>query len=68
MQCTRDSRELWYKLIVSRYVAELITTDAGCFGHIALCQLHTEQCTVLCAVDKGLHGRNVLHQLTHGAL
>ena len=28
------------KLIVSRYVAELITTGAGRFGHVGLCQLH----------------------------
>ena len=37
------------ELIVSRYVAESITTDAG---HVGLCQLHTK----LYAVDKGLHG------------
>ena len=30
------------KLIVSRYVAELITTDAGRFGHVGLCQLCTK--------------------------
>ena len=30
------------ELIVSRYVAESITTDAGCFGCIGLCQLHTK--------------------------
>ena len=29
------------KPIVSRYVAESTTTDAGCFGHVGLCQLHT---------------------------
>ena len=29
------------KLIVSRYVAESITTDAGRFGHVGLCQLRT---------------------------
>ena len=28
------------ELIVSRYVAESITTDARRFGHIGLCQLH----------------------------
>ena len=33
--------------------------DLG-FGHIGLCQLRS---TVLYAVDKGLCGRNVLHQL-----
>ena len=27
------------ELIVSRYIAESITTDAGCFGHVGLCQL-----------------------------
>ena len=27
------------ELIVSRYVAESITTDAGCFGRVGLCQL-----------------------------
>ena len=30
------------ELIVSRYVAELITTDAGRFGHVGLCQLRTK--------------------------
>ena len=30
------------KLIVSRYIAESITTDAGCFGHIDHCQLRTK--------------------------
>ena len=25
------------ELVMSRYVAESITTDAGCFGHIGLC-------------------------------
>ena len=30
------------ELIVSRYVAESITTDAGRFGHVGLCQLHTK--------------------------
>ena len=29
------------ELIVNRYVAELITTDAGRFGHVGLCQLHS---------------------------
>ena len=28
---------------MSRYVAELITTDAGCFGPVGLCQLRTQQ-------------------------
>ena len=27
---------------MSRYVAESITTDAGCFGHVGLFQLHTK--------------------------
>ena len=36
------------KLIVSRYIAESITTDAGCFGHVGLCQLRTKLfCTQL---------------------
>ena len=30
------------KLIVNRYVAESITTDAGRFGHVVLCQLCTK--------------------------
>ena len=30
------------ELIVSRHVAESITTDAGCFGHVGLCQLCTK--------------------------
>ena len=37
------------ELIVSRYVAESITTDAGRFGYIGLCQLRTK--LVLYAVD-----------------
>ena len=28
------------KLIVSRCIVESITADAGCFGHVGLCQLH----------------------------
>ena len=28
--------------IRSRYVAELITTDAGCFSRVGLCQLRTK--------------------------
>ena len=36
------------ELIVSRYVAESITTDAGHFGHVGLCQLRTKLfCTQL---------------------
>ena len=34
------------ELIVSRYVAESITTDAGRFGHVGLCQLRTKLCFV----------------------
>ena len=45
---------------MSRYIAESITTDAGHFGHIGLCQLCTKH---LHAVDKGLRGQNALHQL-----
>ena len=30
------------ELIASRYVAESITTDAGRFGHVGLCQLRTK--------------------------
>ena len=30
------------ELIVSRYVAESITTDAGHFSHVGLCQLCTK--------------------------
>ena len=29
-------------LIVSRYVAESKTTDAGCFDPVGLCQLHIQ--------------------------
>ena len=36
------------ELIVSRYVAESITTGAGHFGHVGLWQLRTKQfCTQL---------------------
>ena len=34
--------ELTGKLIVSRYVKESITNDAGHFGHVGLCQLRTK--------------------------
>ena len=48
------------ELIVSRYIAELITSDAGRFGRVDLCQLCTKQSKtvykVLYAVDKGLRG------------
>ena len=30
------------KLIMSRYIAESITTDAGRFGRVGLCQLRTK--------------------------
>ena len=30
------------ELIMSRYVAESITTDAGRFSHVGLCHLHTK--------------------------
>ena len=50
-----------------RYIAESITTDAGRFGCIGLCQLCTKQSKttykVLYAVDKGLCSWNALHQL-----
>ena len=49
------------QLIASRCVAELITTDAGRFSHVGLCQLHAKQfCTQL---TKAWHSWNVLHQL-----
>ena len=35
------------KLIMSRDVIESITTDAGCFDHVGLCQLCTNVCTQL---------------------
>ena len=38
------------ELIVSRYIAESITTDVGRFGHVGLCQLRTK---LLYTVDKG---------------
>ena len=40
--------------------SESITNDAGRFGHVGLCQLHAYK---MHAVDKGLRGRNVPHQL-----
>ena len=51
------------ELIVSRYIAESITTDPERFGRVGLRQLCTKLVTVLYTVDKGLCGRNVLHQL-----
>ena len=44
-----------YREQIRTYVAESITTDAGRFSHVGLCQKY--------AVDKGLRGRNILHQL-----
>ena len=35
------------ELIVSRYVAESITTDAGCFGHVGLCPLRKTKVTTV---------------------
>ena len=35
--------EILGKLIVGRYVAETLTTDAGCFGHVGLYQLCTKR-------------------------
>ena len=44
---------------MSRYVAESITTDAGRFGHVGLCQLRTKQfCTQL---TKAYHGVRKYH-------
>ena len=41
--CICQFNENTYReLIVSRYIAESITTDAGCFGHVGLCQLRTK--------------------------
>ena len=45
------------ELIVSRYVAESITTDAGHFGHVGLCQLRTKlysSCSIIswCTVKR----------------
>ena len=39
---------IWAELLVSRYVAESITTDAGHFGHVGLCQLHSKLKTLQC--------------------
>ena len=39
------------KLIVSRYVAESITTDAGHFGHVGLCQLCTKLKILQCELS-----------------
>ena len=44
----RNTTTVMGELIVSRHVAESITTDAGRFGHVGLCQL----------LDKGLRGWN----------
>ena len=34
-----------HELMVSRYVAESTTTDAGRFSRVGLCQLRTKLCT-----------------------
>ena len=38
------------EVIMSRYVAEPITTDAGRFGHVGLCQLRTKLKILQCAL------------------
>ena len=55
-------------LNASRYTAESMTTNAGHFGHVGLCQLHTVSATYLYAVDKGLRDPIVLHQLIDSAM
>ena len=44
-EITKDCHDMMGELTVSRYVAKSITTDAGRFGHVGLCQLRT--CTQL---------------------
>ena len=52
---------VWGKLIVSRYAAESITTDAGRFGHVGLCQLRTKQlCTQLTKAYVAKHPTSVI--------
>ena len=38
------------KLIVSRYVAESITTDAGRFGRVGLCSVYKTSLACMCCV------------------
>ena len=40
------------KLIVSRYIAESITTDAERFGHVGLCRLRTKLFCFVSAHDQ----------------
>ena len=47
------------KLIVSRYVAELITTDAGRFGYVGFVNCAYTK-LFLYAVDKGLKNKAVV--------
>ena len=56
--CTMVSGEL----IVSRYVAESITTDAGRFGHIGLCQLRTVLYTKYCIII-AMHEHNTINMI-----
>ena len=53
------------ELIMSRCIAESITTDEGRFNCVGFVNCIQNVCVfkVLYAVDKGLHGQNVLHQL-----
>ena len=51
------------ELIVSRYVAESITTDAGRFGYVGLCQLPTKK-NLLRACGQQL-GFVFIHQCSH---
>ena len=39
---TQGNERISGELIVSRYIPEVMTTDAGRFGHIGLCQLRTK--------------------------
>ena len=54
------------ELIMSRYVAESITTDAGHLGHVGLSQLRTKL-FALYAVDKGLLGQAVMYTCRSGS-
>ena len=47
------------ELIVIRYIAESITTDAGRFGHIDFCQLRTKltwpKCPASVVIDSAMY-------------
>ena len=54
------------ELIMSIYVAESITIDAGRFGHVGLCQLRTKLKTQQCETSYIANADQWYYELVHG--